>query len=291
MNAPIEELLIKKCRTDPYLTYPQFERYLTGGQLKVILCLMRNNAANGKAFPSNERIAWETNLKIDSVRVIKCELCKIGILSKREIKRGANTIWVYTIDTTWKREQYRAEFDAHYNSRETPAPDAIKEEIERLKQALTDASPDNALEILERMKALLQNKRQSEAPPQTPIEKPKIETPAPQTPIDEAFADYIVAQTPNVQNKYAYKAKVKRLLVAGELDGIDDFKRGYDDQRRIDAIARYLKDATMELYGEIRNFDGEVVFDDEAAAYFAYFGGYKVKVSAETVKDALKGVT
>jgi hypothetical protein len=106
---------IKKCRTNPYLAYPQFDRYLTGGQLKVINCLLRAGGASSKAFPSNDRIAWETGLKQDSVRVIKCELGKLGVVSKQEIKRGNNTIWIYTVDTTWKREQYKAEFNERYN--------------------------------------------------------------------------------------------------------------------------------------------------------------------------------
>jgi hypothetical protein len=288
---PIEELLIKKCRTDPYLSYPQFDRYLTGGQLKVVNCLLRAGGANSKAFPSNDRIAWETGLKIDSVRVIKCELGKLGVISKQEIKRGVNTIWIYTVDTTWKREQYRTEFDERYNSRKvgSTALSAVKEEIARLQQALNSASPDDMLAILERIKSLalqMKDKNQDAKPASQPALLPE-----PSPPIDEAFIDYIVEQTPNVQNKYAYKAKVKRLLCAGELDGIDEYKQGYEQCKRIIAIAKRLEGATVNLYGEKRSFDGEVIFDDESATYVAYFGGYKVAVSQETVKAALKGIT
>jgi hypothetical protein len=330
MNAPVEELLIKKCRTDPYLTYPQFDRYLTGGQLKVVNCLLRCGASSGRAFPSNERIAWEAGLKRDSVRAIKSELGKLGVLTKREIKRGINTIWVYTVDTTWKREQYRSEFELHYNSRATPEADGIKYEIERLKQVLASSSSDNEIEVLDRLKVLLKKQKlqdgtpieesmaenladsETQAPEEEEAQLPAQETGEPtritetsarapdrtlfdnkpttqdsQTSIDEAFLNYIVDQTPNVHNRHAYKAKVRRLLCEGELDGIEEYRQGYEQSKKIKKIAKHLEHTFAEIYGEKHSFDGEVCFDDGSKSYFAFFGGYKVAVSEKTANAAI----
>jgi hypothetical protein len=314
-----EELRIKRSPTDPYLVYPQFRRYLTGGQLKVVEYLLECGGEYGRAFPANERIAWHTDLEQGSVRNIKSDLVKIGVLSRRDVKNGLKITYIYTVDTTWKREQYRIELGERYppkNAQNNKA-NVIKDEIDHLKQALLKASPDEMLAILDRIKNLTLEMQSSasiaqdvapieaSAQSSTPIDKPApsqepkaeataIKPPYPaatqneKSPIDEAFVDFIVAQTPNVANKPAYKTKIKKLLAEGKFEGIEEYRHAFAVEKTCRAVKKYLTHKKMEIGGEIYSFGGEVAFDEECGVYKASFGGYYAIVSAETIEKALK---
>jgi hypothetical protein len=150
----IERLHIKKCWTDPYLAYPQFDRYLTGAQLKVINCLLRFATTFGKAFPSNERIAWEAGLEKGTVANTKMQLVALGVLEKEKTNELGNTIWMYTINTEWRKAQYRNEFDEKFNPAYSKRAKTAEEQIAELSASLLGASADDKQKILEQLKHL-----------------------------------------------------------------------------------------------------------------------------------------
>ncbi|MDR1912813.1 MAG: hypothetical protein LBQ52_10785 [Helicobacteraceae bacterium] len=314
-----EELWIKRSPTDPYLVYPQFRRYLTGGQLKVVEYLLECGGEYGRAFPSNERIAWHTDLEQGSVRNIKSDLVKIGVLSRRDVKNGLKITHIYTVDTTWQREKYRIELGERYppkNAQNNKA-NVIKDEIDHLKQALLKASPNEMLAILDRIKNLTLEMQSATpiaqdvapigAPAQSatpidkaaPLQEPKAEataikppcpaaTQSEKSPIDEAFVDFIVDQNPSVQNKPAYKAKIKKLLANNELDGIEEYRHAFAVEKTNRALKKYLTGAKTEIGGVTRSFDGEIEFSEKEGVYVAYFAGLGIAVSSETLEKALK---
>jgi hypothetical protein len=300
----MDHLEIERDFTHPFQTYPQFLRYLTGAQKKIVDALLMHGGARGHAFPSNARLSLITGMGRQTIQNLKGELCRLGVLTKKPNRKGSYT---YTVITTWKREEFIAEI---YGQKEgaTPSPES---ELRALKLALMSAEPEEALELVDRIRELtlqIQGKEQappaaakpdrpqpsdakSDKPPQKEKPQPPKEQSPPMETVDEGFVDYIVSKNPHIKNHHAYRAKVKRLLIAGEFVGAEEYMEGYQEQKTKSAIANHLKGGEIEINGYIHKFDGgmsAVRYNSDRGWWEASFGGHSVQVSPQTVKTAIE---
>ncbi|MGE4294732.1 MAG: helix-turn-helix domain-containing protein [Campylobacterales bacterium] len=292
----MDRLEVERDFTHPFQTYPQFLRYLTGAQKKIVDALLMHGGARGNAFPSNARLSLITGMGRQTIQNLKGELCRLGVLTKKPNHRSGYT---YTVVTTWRREEFLAEI---YGRKEgaTPSPQS---ELHALKLALISAEPEEALKLVERIKELtlqIQGKEQEPPAPLKPAQSQPAKSKSPK-PIEavepkpaepeNGLVDYIVschAQKKPINDKHAYRAKIKRLLTAGSFEGVEEYQEGYDQKQTEAAIAAYIKQggAKVEIDGYQHSFDGIVKYNSEKGRYLALFGGHDVVVTPETVLAA-----
>jgi hypothetical protein len=224
------------------------------------------------------------------------QLVKLGVLTKTETTQGNRTLWLYTVDTTWNRERYQWEFEERYRTEtQTDSARSIKDEIGRLQQALSNASPTDMLKIIERIKELTLQMQNGESKPKeqaktTPEPAPVEEEQSKEAPDDEEerFMDFLVAEHAP-ERPIAWRNWAKQAIKKGEFVGIDDYRREFDERQTIRAITEYLKKEVPRLeFGKSQQvFAGLVHYSSEKARYLANYGGHEVQVSPETVQKAL----
>lgn len=284
----MDRLDAKKDLLHPYQSYPQFIRYLSGCQRKVLDALLMHNGAKGSAFPSNARLSLITGYTKQTVQNIKAALCKLGVLTKQPNKYGGYT---YTVITTWRREEFLAEFFGEKN--ETPSPAS---ELHALKLALVSAEPEESLKIIERIKELtikVHGVKGEEEKPDQPESTPAAELvqdepPAPATDT-EGLLDFIV-RADKPRSPHAYKNKVRQLIKRGEFDGLEEYGRRFNEERMIAVInqhGRGILQATIN--GEKRRMDENSAFVQDGR-YFVRFGGTAAEISAKTFREILESI-
>jgi hypothetical protein len=278
-----DQLAIKKDIIYPFQTYPQFIRFLSGHQRKVVDALLMHNAASGSAFPSNARLSLITGYSKQTVQNLKGELCKLGVLSKKINKYGSYT---YTVDTNWKREEFLAEI---YGKTSTPS---LESELHALKIALVSAEPEEALKLINRIKELTleiqsgkKDKEDSkEEPTQSTTTKIDETDKKPQQPVANELLDFIVS-TDKPRNPHAYKNKIRELIKKGVFDGLDEYERKYAQQQTITAINQYGK----ENFCITDKFNRKIKMDEESAfvlegRFYARFEGVPIEINLEDKK-------
>jgi DNA-binding MarR family transcriptional regulator len=338
INPSEEQYRVKKPITHPFQTYPQLGRYLTGAQYKVANYLLMHGASNGRAFPSNRTLGFESGLTKGTVANVKMELVKLGLLTKEIIKEGNRTIWLYTLDVEWRSEQYLKDHAKEFNSHIPAKNPTIAEEIASLAATLAAAAPEDQSAILEKIRKLTSKAQETQsvnnnAPTQNDASKeqetanepqkeniksepktskddknkaPQAQTsivdselpsaenkekpPKDSPPIDEGLIDYILNQQKDVQNRSAYKSKLRRLIAEGKFEGLEDYQSAYRQKQVLNKIKKQIikEKITVDIYQIKRKFDGEVFFDGDQECFMAVFEGYKVPISRELIDRALK---
>lgn len=279
----LDRLDAEKDLLHPFQTYPQFIRYLSGHQRKVLDALLMHNGAKGSAFPSNARIAGITGLKKQTIQNVKGELCRLGVLTKKPNKYGGYT---YTVITTWRREEFLAEF--YRESAEPPSPAS---ELHALKLALVSAEPEESLKIIERIKEMTIKVHgvNPEQPESAPAPEPVQDEPPAPAADTEGLLDFIV-RADKPRSPHAYKNKIRQLIKRGEFDGLEEYERRYNEEQMITVINQHGKEVLSVIN------EGKKIRMDENSAYvqdgrfFVRFAGVPGEISHKILRELLESI-
>jgi hypothetical protein len=287
-SASNEQYIVKKPRSEGFITYPQFRRYLTEAQHKVVEVLLQFGGAEGRAFPSNERIAFETGLTKETVASTKVQLQKLGVATKAEIKSGKQTRYIYTIDVTWRREEYEAESEEYFppiKNENYEQIRAIKAEITQLQRALNSSRPQDMLTVIEKIKTLtlqmqeisVENSSGKASSSQVTNERinnnkaPERAKRGSTVQIDDKeakeLAEYIVSRKKlsKIDDPIAYTKTIYNLIKSGELLDLDSYKMSFKEykQEQIEVeMEKKIKTFLRQNKPEIPTENGKIYFED-----------------------------
>jgi len=281
---------IHKPKTRPIQIEPWFSRYLTDGQLKVLIAIL--NFADFKtrkdnSFASNKTIAFyagfgqiKPNTKeyfyyqslseeekkeykkkkiknaIQTVKNIKKQLEELGVI-KREIINNKSYI---TIDLEWGKEKYLKEFNEFFNDvEEAPVNenDEIKQELDKLQEQIENGnvSKEFLANKLQELSNKISDKKDKENEPQIP--KEDVAKLTKHIMNSKYIQDKIKSN--QIKNPQAYELKIKHQILSNQFNGVKKYYNGLIN-KELSNMIEILEEAYKQNYLLQKYKNTEVIF-------------------------------